>query len=88
MLVKEENIIELKLLGALPSSIKEISYIENIISCIDEELLELEKDFVIEDDLKMEYAQESKIDIFGSINISWRGLFTSKLYASKTWIIL
>lgn len=78
------KLVKLKLLGASPSSIKEISEIENMISCIDEELLELEKDVVIEADLNMEYAQESKIDIVGNINISGRGLFTSKLYASKS----
>ena len=78
------KLVKLKLLGAAPSSIKEIFEIEKIISSIDEELLDLEKDVIIEANLNMEYAQESKIDIVGNINISGRGLFTSELYASKS----
>ena len=78
------KLVKLKLLAAAPSSIKDISEIERIIYSIDEELLELEKDVIEEADLNMEYAQESKIDIVGNINISGRGLFTSELYATKS----
>ena len=84
---KDSNVIKLvksKLLGAAPSSIKDVSEIEKIVYCIDEELLDLEEDVIIEANLNMEYAQESKIDIVGSINISGRGLFTSELYATKS----
>lgn len=77
------NLVKSKLIGASTSRIKDISEIEEIIHSIDKELFELEKDVIIEANLNMEYAQESKIDVVGDINISGKGLFTSELYATK-----
>ena len=78
------NLVKTKLLGASPSSIKAISEIEEIIYKIEEELLELEDEVIIEANLNIEYAQESKIDVVGDINICGKGLFTSELYATKS----
>ena len=84
---KESDVVKLvksKLLGSAPSSIKDISELEKILNSIEEELIELERDVIIEANLNMEYAQESKINVVGNINISGRGLFTSELYATKS----
>lgn len=78
------RLVKTKLMGAAPIKIKDISEIEEIMYKIDEELLELEKDIIIEANLNMEYAQESKIDVVGNINISGKGLFTSELNATKS----
>lgn len=75
--------VKSKLLGAAPSSIRDISELEKILYNIEEELIELERDVIIEANLNIEYAQESKINVVGNINISGRGLFTSELYATK-----
>lgn len=84
---KESDVVKLvksKLLGAAPSSIRDISELEKILYSIEEELIELERDVIIEANLNIEYAQESKINAVGNINISGRGLFTSELYATKS----
>ncbi|MDV4149739.1 flagellar assembly protein A [Clostridium sp. AL.422] len=78
------KLVKSKLLGASVSNIKEISEIKEIIYKIDEELLELEADVLIEATLRMEYAQESKIDVVGNIDIYGKGLFTSELNATKS----
>ncbi len=77
------KLVKLKLLGAAPSNIKDISELEKILYTIEEKLMELEKDVIIEANLNMDYAQESKINVVGNINITGRGLFTSELYATK-----
>lgn len=78
------RLVKTKIIGASPINIKDISEIEGILYKIDEELLQLEKDVIIEANLNMEYAQESKIDVVGNINISGKGLFTSDLNATKS----
>lgn len=78
------KLVKTKLIGAGPSSIKDISEIEEIIYKIDNELSELEKDAIIEANLNIEYAQESKIDVVGNINICGKGLFTSELNSTKS----
>lgn len=77
------KLVKMKLIGAAPSGIKEISEIEEIIYKIDEELSELLKDVIVEADLNIDYAQESKIDVLGSINVCGNGLFTSELTSTQ-----
>lgn len=77
------NLIKSKLLGVSPCSIKSVSEIEEIIACINTELLNLEEEVIVEANLSMEYAQESKIEVVGNISVSGKGLFTSELYATK-----
>lgn len=78
------KLVKTKLIGNGPSSIKDIREIEAIIYRIDDELSDLEKDVIMEANLNIEYAQESKIDVVGNINISGKGLFTSELNATKS----
>lgn len=76
------KLVKAKLIGAAPSTIKDINEIEDIIYEVDKELEELEKDVITTSDLTIEYAQESKISVTGDINIIGKGLFTSKLNSS------
>ncbi|WP_195264840.1 MULTISPECIES: flagellar assembly protein A [unclassified Clostridium] len=71
-----------KLMGAGPSTIKDINEIENIIYQVAKELEDLEKDVITTSDLTIEYAQESEISVTGDINIIGKGLFTSQLNSS------
>lgn len=76
------KLVKEKLLGAGPSNIKNINELDEIIFELDKEIEDLEKEVVTASDLIIEYAQESQINVMGNINITGKGLFTSKLYAS------
>lgn len=76
------KLVKEKLIGAAPSNIKNINELDEIMFELDKEIEDLEKEVVIASDLIIEYAQESQINVMGNINITGKGLFTSKLYAS------
>ncbi|WP_291647836.1 flagellar assembly protein A [Clostridium sp.] len=76
------KLVKGKLMGAAPSTIKDINEIEDIIYEIAKELEDLEKDVITTADLTIEYAQESEISVTGDINIMGKGLFTSQLNSS------
>lgn len=80
---KVVKLIKKKLLGAGPSSIKNILEIEEILNEIDKELRELEEESKVKCDLLIEYGQESKINVMGDIIVTGKGLFTSQLYSTN-----